>query len=163
MSLGMSTLAPGDRMPDLTLTDQQGQDVRLVDRARERTLVVYFYPKDETLGCTAQACAFRDAYEDFTTAGAEVIGISDDSVESHAGFQKHHRLPFTLLSDHGGKARKAFRVGGSLGGLIKGRVTFVVDRGGVIRHVFESQVRVGKHVEEALKMVKQLEQAAAGG
>ena len=147
-------LQPGDRMPDVTLPGADG-DVRLHDLAKDKALVVYFYPKDETAGCTAQACSFRDSYEDFKAAGAEVIGISDDSVASHESFAKHHRLPFILLSDPGGTARKAFGVGKTLG-LINGRATFVVDRSGVIRHVFESQLRIGKHIDEALAKIKTL-------
>lgn len=152
-------LQPGDRMPDVTLPGAGGTAVRLHDVAKDRTLVVYFYPKDETAGCTAEACSFRDSYEDFKTAGAEVIGISDDSVASHDSFARHHRLPFVLLSDPGGTARKAFGVGKTLG-LIPGRATFVVDRAGVIRHVFESQIRIGKHIDEALATVRKLEKAA---
>lgn len=149
------TLEPGDRIPDLTLPGKGGP-VRLHDFVGKKTLVVYFYPKDETAGCTAEACSFRDSYEDFTAAGAEVIGISGDSVASHESFASHHRLPFVLLSDPDGTARTAFGVRKTFG-LIPGRVTFVIDRGGVVRHVFESQVRVGKHVSEALDVVKRLE------
>lgn len=152
------TLQPGDPMPDLTLPGPSGP-VRLRDRLGERTLVVYFYPKDETAGCTAQACSFRDSYEDFTAAGAEVIGISGDSVSSHESFARHHRLPFLLLSDPEGAARTAFGVGKTLG-LLPGRVTFVIDRDGVIRHTFDSQIRVGKHVADALAVVKRLQRAA---
>jgi peroxiredoxin Q/BCP len=148
-------LQAGDKMPDVTLPGAGGASVRLHDLLA-KTLVVYFYPKDETPGCTAEACSFRDSYEDFKTAGAEVIGISDDSVASHESFAKHHRLPFVLLSDPGGAARKAFGVGKTLG-LFNGRVTFVIDRTGVIRNVFESQIRIGKHIDEALAMVRQLE------
>jgi thioredoxin-dependent peroxiredoxin len=150
------SLQPGDPMPDLTLPGPEGRTVRLHDLAADKTLVVYFYPKDETMGCTAQACSFRDSYEDFKAAGAEVIGISDDSVVSHESFARHHRLPFVLLSDPGGKARTAFGVARSLG-LINGRVTFVVDRSATIRMRFESQLRVGKHVQDALAMVKTME------
>src|SRR4051794_27171870 len=117
-------LQPGARIPDLTLPGPGGTTHNLVELAHKKTLVVYFYPKDETLGCTAEACSFRDSYEDFTAAGAEVIGISDDSVASHESFAQHHRLPFLLLSDPGGKARKAFGIGTSAFGLVKGRVTF---------------------------------------
>jgi peroxiredoxin Q/BCP len=153
-------LQPGDRIPDLSLPGPAGTTHNLLELAAKKTLVVYFYPKDETLGCTAEACGFRDSYEDFTAAGAEVVGISDDSVATHESFAKHHRLPFVLLSDPGGKARTAFGVGTSGFGLIKGRVTFVVDRTGVVRMAFDSQIRVNKHVREALAAVKQLEQTA---
>jgi peroxiredoxin Q/BCP len=148
-------LQPGDKIPDLTLPGPSGKMVRLLDLAADKTLVVYFYPKDETAGCTAEACSFRDSYEDFKTAGAEVIGISSDSTESHEKFATHHRLPFILLSDPGAKARAAFGVPKTLG-LIAGRVTFVVEKGGTIRLAFESQIRIGKHIEDALATVRKL-------
>ena len=109
-----------------------------------------------TAGCTAEACSFRDAYEDFKAAGADVIGVSADDGASHEAFKAKHRLPFTLLSDPGGAAAKAFGVKKTFG-VIAGRVTFVIDRAGVIRHKFDSLVRVHKHVEDALEVVKQLE------
>ena len=95
----------GDKAPDFTLPSQAGEPVRLQDRLGERVVVLYFYPKDNTSGCTAEACAFRDSYEDFTEAGAEVIGVSSDSADKHAGFASKHRLPFTLLADQGGRVR----------------------------------------------------------
>jgi thioredoxin-dependent peroxiredoxin len=140
----------GDPMPDVTLAGEAGP-VRLRDRVG-KALVVYFYPKDETLGCTREACGFRDSYEDFVAAGADVIGISRDDAASHAGFKSHHRLPFTLLTDPGGQVAKAWGVKGALG--LPGRVTFVFDEAGVCRHRFDSQIRVGKHVDEALEVVK---------
>ncbi len=118
-------------------------------------LVLYFYPKDETGGCTMQACAFRDAFESFTDAGAIVVGVSDDSLESHRSFAEHRRLPFPLLADESGELRKAFGVPNWLG-ILRNRVTFVIDRGGVVRHVFQAQLQATKHVEEALRIVQQL-------
>src|SRR4051812_2560033 len=111
----------GDVMPETTLVGETGP-VHLRDRLG-KTLVVYFYPKDETYGCTKEACSFRDQYEDFVAAGADVIGVSGDDAESHASFKQHHRLPFTLLTDPGGKIARAWGVN-SLG-ILKGRVTFV--------------------------------------
>ncbi|MBE2250266.1 MAG: peroxiredoxin [Myxococcus sp.] len=146
----------GQRAPEVSLLGPNGAPVKLSEYVGKKTVVLYFYPKDETRGCTAQACSFRDAYQDFTQAGAEVIGVSADDEASHASFKSHHRLPFVLLSDPGGVAAKAFEVKKSLG-LFAGRVTFVIDRGGVIRHRFESQLRIGDHVEQALALVKQLE------
>jgi peroxiredoxin Q/BCP len=142
----------GDAMPDVTLAGESGP-VRLRDRIGKK-LVVYFYPKDETYGCTAEACSFRDQYEDFVTAGAEVIGVSRDDAASHAGFKSHHKLPFTLLTDAGGKVAKDWGVKGSLG--LPGRVTFVFDDKGVCKHRFDSMLRFGKHVDEALEIVKRL-------
>jgi thioredoxin-dependent peroxiredoxin len=146
----------GDKAPDFTLPSQSGDQVRLSGRLGERVVVLYFYPKDETTGCTREACAFRDSYEVFTQAGAEVIGVSSDSVESHAGFAGHHKLPFTLLSDEGGRVRKTYGVPATLG-LLPGRVTYVIDRAGVVRHVVNSQVHIGRHIDAALTVVRELQ------
>jgi peroxiredoxin Q/BCP len=140
-------------MPDVTLVGESGP-MRLRDRLTGKALVVYFYPKDETMGCTREACSFRDAYEDFVRAGADVIGVSRDDTASHAGFKAHHRLPFTLLTDPGGQLARAWNVTGRLG--LAGRVTFVFDKDGVCRHRFDSTVRFGKHVDEALQVVQRL-------
>ena len=143
----------GDQLPDATVIGESGP-VKLRDKLG-KTLVIYFYPKDETPGCTKEACSFRDAYEDFTAAGAEVLGISRDDGASHASFKQNHRLPFTLLSDVDGNAGAAFGIKKTLG-FIPGRVTFVFDKAGVCKSRFESQIRVGKHVDDALALVKKL-------
>ena len=147
-------LGVGDPAPDFTLPSSSGV-VRLADVLRDKTVVLYFYPRDETAGCTAEACAFRDSYEVFTQAGAEVIGVSDDTVESHRSFATHHRLPFQLLSDPGGEVRRLYGVSGFLG-LIPGRVTFVIDRQRIVRHVFDSQFKATRHVVEALETIRRL-------
>ncbi len=149
----MANLQPGDPMPDTTLVGPEGP-TKLRDRVG-KPLVVYFYPKDETYGCTKEACSFRDQYEDFLAAGAEVIGVSRDDASSHAKFREHHRLPFTLLSDPGGGVAASWGVRNTLG-ILPGRVTFVFDKAGVLRHRFESAVRFGRHVDEALDVVKAL-------
>jgi peroxiredoxin Q/BCP len=146
----------GDKAPDFTLPSQSGEPVRLQDRFGERVLVLYFYPKDNTSGCTAEACAFRDSYEVFTDAGAEVIGVSSDSVARHEAFAGKHQLPFTLLSDQGGLVRKLYGVPAVLG-LIPGRVTYVIDRQGTVRHVFSSMTNISQHVGDALQVVRQLQ------
>lgn len=146
----------GDKAPDFTLPSQSGEPVRLFDRLGEHVVVLYFYPKDETRGCTAEACAFRDSHEVFTDAGAEVIGVSSDSVDKHAAFAGRHELPFTLLSDKGGQARKSFGVPTTLG-LIPGRVTYVIDRTGVVRHIFNSMTNINQHVSDALETVRKLQ------
>jgi len=146
----------GDKAPDFTLPSQSGEQVRLQDRIGQGVVVLYFYPKDETSGCTREACAFRDSHEVFTDAGAEVIGVSSDSVDKHAAFATHHKLPFTLLSDKGGKVRKAYEVPSTLG-FIPGRVTYVIDRDGTVRHVFNSMTNIDRHVKDALEVVRRLQ------
>jgi peroxiredoxin Q/BCP len=146
------TAAPvqvGDLAPDFTLPSQSGESVALHDLLSQRAVVLYFYPKDETPGCTAEACSFRDSYEVFRDAGAEVVGVSSDSVTSHQSFADHHGLPFVLLSDVGGKVKKRYGVRSTLG-IIPGRVTYVIDRQRVVRHVFSSQMNIDGHVREAL-------------
>jgi len=142
----------GEPMPDVTLYSESGP-VKLRDKIG-KALVVYFYPKDQTFGCTREACSFRDQYQDFTDAGAEVIGISRDDAASHDEFKAKHRLPFVLLTDKGGAVANAWGVKGALG--MPGRVTFVFDKAGVCRHRFESMILFGKHVDEALEVVKRL-------
>lgn len=142
----------GAPIPDLSLPDAGGHPLRLRELVGEKILVIYFYPKDDTPGCTAQACGFRDAYEDFVEAGAEVIGISQDTGASHAAFAAKHGLPFRLLSDPEGEARRAFGVGKTLG-LLPGRVTFVVGRDGRVIDRFSSQLRVKEHVARARRLV----------
>jgi peroxiredoxin Q/BCP len=146
----------GDKAPDFTLPSQSGEQVRLYDRLGERVVVLYFYPKDNTPGCTAEACAFRDSHEVFTDAGAEVIGVSSDSSDRHAAFAGRHNLPFTLLSDRGGRVRKSYGVPAVLG-VVPGRVTYVIDREGTVRHVFNSLTNIGQHVGDALDVVRRLQ------
>jgi thioredoxin-dependent peroxiredoxin len=156
----MAAVSVGDKAPDFTLPSQSGDPVRLYDRIGQRVVVLYFYPKDDTRGCTAEACAFRDSYEVFTDAGADVIGVSSDSVDRHAAFAGKHDLPFTLLSDAGGKVRKAYQVPATLG-IIPGRVTYVIDRDGTVRHVFSSMTNINGHVKDALEVVKRLQAGQA--
>jgi peroxiredoxin Q/BCP len=143
----------GDRAPDFTLPDRTGRSVRLSDYRGKQAVVLYFYPKDDTPGCTKEACAFRDQYEVFRDAGAEVIGISSDSAESHSKFAEKYKLPFVLVADRGGAVRKQYGVPATLG-LLPGRVTFVIDREGIVRHVFNSQLQATRHVEEALRSLQ---------
>ncbi len=145
----------GDRAPGFTLSDQSGTMVSLKRFLGSKIIVLYFYPKDFSRGCTAEACAFRDSYDVFVEAGAQVIGISSQSVESHNKFALLNKLPFILLSDEGGKIRKLYGVPTSFG-LLPGRVTYVIDRKGIVRHIFSSQLDAKKHIEEALSIVKNL-------
>lgn len=146
----MSAITAGMTAPDFELPDQQGNSVRLSGFRGKRPVVVYFYPKDDTTGCTMQACRFRDDFDKFSVSGAVILGISDDSTESHGRFVSKYQLPFTLLSDKGGQVRKLYGVKKTFG-VIPGRVTFVIDRDGLVRHVFSSQSNPVRHVEEALQ------------
>ncbi len=150
----------GDVAPDFTLQDQTGQAVRLKDLLGKKTVVLYFYPKDDTPGCTIEARAFRDSYAEFTTAGAEVVGVSADTVASHRRFAQHHDLPFLLLSDRQGVVRKLYGVQQTLG-ILPGRVTYVIDTSGVVRHIYSSQLRVIRHSRESLDVVQALGAAGA--
>ena len=145
----------GDKAPDFILDSQTGENVTLSDFFGKKNVVLYFYPKDETPGCTREACTFRDSYELFTDLGAEVIGVSADTVESHKAFAEHHNLPFTLLSDLDNNVRKLYGATSTLG-FIPGRVTFIIDKKGVIRHVFSSQLQPEKHIEEAKEVLKRI-------
>jgi peroxiredoxin Q/BCP len=146
----------GDKAPDFTLPSQSGTPVSLSDYRGERVVVLYFYPKDNTRGCTAEACAFRDSHEVFAEAGAEVIGVSSDSVDSHGEFSSRHHLPFVLLSDKSGAVRKRYGVPTSFG-ILPGRVTYVIDREGTVRHIFSSMTNIDRHVGDALAVVKRLQ------
>jgi thioredoxin-dependent peroxiredoxin len=146
-------LQVGDKVPHFSAIDTNANVFESDTVVGKKALVIYFYPKDDTPGCTIQACTFRDQYEDFKALGAEVIGISSDSVKSHQKFAKQYRLPFTLLSDGDKKLRKLFGVPNDLLGLIPGRVTYVADKNGVIQLVFNSMS--GKiHIEKALEILK---------
>jgi peroxiredoxin Q/BCP len=146
----------GDKAPDFTLPSQMGDNVTLSEYFGKKNIVLYFYPKDETRGCTREACEFRDRYNVFTRLGAEVLGVSSDTLESHKSFATHHGLPFLLLSDKKGKVRGLYGVPSTMG-IIPGRVTYIIDRKGVVRHIFSSQFQPEKHIEEALKILEDLE------
>jgi len=145
----------GDKAPDFALPSQIGDNVTLSEYFGKKNVVLYFYPKDETPGCTKEACTFRDSYEELTSLGAEVLGVSGQSVESHKSFATHYGLPFLLLSDKDNRVRKLYGVPSSMG-LIPGRVTYIIDKQGVVRHIFVSQVQAERHVEEAKTALKEL-------
>lgn len=146
-------LKPGSLAPEVALADQHGTPFRLSALRGHKNAVLFFYPKDETAICTKEACAFRDSYADFMATDTEVVGISDDDTASHRGFAQHWRLPFTLLSDVEGRARKAFGVGRWLG-LLRGRATFVIDKQGVVRAVIEDRFNAERHVRDALAALR---------
>jgi peroxiredoxin Q/BCP len=148
------TIKVGDKAPDFALPDQDGKPLRLSDLIGKKVVVLYFYPKDFTRGCTEEACSFRDTYQIFKDAGAEVVGVSSDSTESHKKFAEEYKLPFELLSDSNGEVRELY--GASSWAGIPGRITFVIDRTGTIRMVFSSQLQPTKHIQEALQIIKEI-------
>jgi peroxiredoxin Q/BCP len=147
-------LAAGDRAPLIALRDQNGVE-RRSDQLAGKALVLFFYPKDDTPGCTAEACAFRDSYGDLQAMGAEVWGVSGDDAASHQRFASRHNLPYPLLVDQGNQLRKAFGVPGVLG-LLPGRVTYVIDGDGLIRHVFNNLLDGAAHRNEARAALQRL-------
>jgi len=151
-------ITEGSPVPSFILPDQHGNQVN-INNFLGKPMVIYFYPKDETAGCTKEACSFRDAYEAFQNVGAEVIGISSDSVASHKSFGQKLRLPFILLSDEGGRVRKQFGVPSGWLGLFPGRVTYIIDRDGIVRYIFNSQLQIQKHINKALEVLEGLEKA----
>jgi peroxiredoxin Q/BCP len=146
-------LKVGEKAPDFTATADDGTLVTMHDLHKERNLVLYFYPKDETIGCVAEACAFRDNWERVVQLGAIVAGVSSDSPGSHAAFKRRHGLPFYLLSDPNSEIRRLYRADGLL---LPARVTYVIDIGEVIRGVFKSQLRARDHVTRALEYLSKV-------
>jgi peroxiredoxin Q/BCP len=149
-------LKTGNHCPPFVLKDQHGNTVNSEDLIGEQLLVIFFYPKDDTRGCTLEACAFRDEHETFVDEGAKVIGISSDSIASHHRFAQKFRLPYTLLADDKKEVRKAFQVPGNLFGLIPGRVTYIVDKNGFIRGIYNSLTDPHGHIKKALECVRSL-------
>ena len=154
----MNKIQVGSRIPSFKLLDQHGEEFDINSILGKKNLVIYFYPKDDSPGCTAEACYFQDQFEVFKEAGAEVIGISSQSVKSHKQFAEKYRLTYTLLSDMGNKIRKQFGVPAGFFGLLPGRVTYIVDKTGKVIFMFNSQVQATKHVDEALKVLQDLGQ-----
>lgn len=152
----------GEPAPDFELPRPDGTVVRLRDLIADKTLVLFFYPRDETVGCTIEACAFRDAYLDFLAAGAEVVGVSRDDADSHRRFAAANALPFPLLIDPDGAVHERYGIRRQMGGLIKDRVTFVIDRHGIVRLVFGSKLRFAAHAAQSLELVRALNKVPAG-
>ncbi len=144
-------LRVGDKAPDFTGISDSGEKITLSEKLKEGPVVLYFYPKDETPGCVAEACAFRDRWEDVRKLGATILGVSSDSAESHKKFKANRNLQFTLIADEDKQIRKAY---GATGTLIPSRITFVIDKQGTIREVYNSQLNASNHVEVALKSLK---------
>lgn len=137
----MATLQAGDKAPGFTAKDQNGREVSLSD-FKGKTVILYFYPKDDTPGCTAEACDFRDNYQSLLSKGYEVIGVSTDSEKSHKKFETKHSLPFTLISDESKEVNEAYGVWGEknmYGKVYMGtiRKTFIINGDGIITHVID--------------------------
>jgi thioredoxin-dependent peroxiredoxin len=145
----------GDPAPEFKLLSATGEPVSLGDFHGRSEVVLFFYPKNHSPICTAEACSFRDSYEAFREAGAEVIGVSGDSIDSHRRFAGRHGLPYRLLSDADGSLRARYGVPRTLG-VFPGRVTYLIDRDGIVRHIFSSQFQAARHVQEALRVLKQI-------
>lgn len=153
-STNMVALGVGSSVPSFSLKDQNGEVFEYDSVKGKSNLVIYFYPKDDSPGCTKEACSFRDQFEVFKKADAQIIGISGQSVKSHFEFAKKHRLNYTLLSDEGNKVRKLFGVPTNFFGLLPGRVTYVVNKQGKVIFIFNSQINAEKHIDEALQILK---------
>ena len=151
----MPSITVGNRAPQFTATAHTGEPVALADYLGKQVVVLYFYPRDGTPVCTAEACGFRDAYADFLAAGTAVIGVSVNSIESHRRFADQRRLPFPLVSDEDRAIEKAFGVPKLLG-FLPGRTTYVIDKQGVVRHVFTAHLTADRHIQEALRVVREL-------
>lgn len=147
------SLKVGDSIPHFELLNQHGELFNSETVLGVKPLVVYFYPKDETPGCTAEACSFRDHYEEFLELGAEVIGISSDGVKSHQKFATRHKLPFVLLSDSKKKVQGLFKLPKILFGLFTKRITFVIDKEGLVSYV-HSSLMPDTHIKKALQQLK---------
>jgi peroxiredoxin Q/BCP len=152
----MTKIETGSKLPLFTLPDQHGNLFDIAAVTGKKNLVIFFYPKDDSPGCTKEACYFRDQFEVFNQADALIIGISGQSVESHKNFAEKYRLSYTLLSDEGNKIRDLFGVPTNLFGILPGRVTYIADKSGTVVHVFKSQGQATMHVDEALRILESI-------
>lgn len=155
-TIDMKKIEIGSGIPAFALNDQNGTLFDINSILGKKNLVIYFYPKDDSPGCTKEACYFRDQFEVFNEVDALIIGISGQSVESHKAFAEKYRLTYTLLSDEGNKVRKLFGVPTNFFGLLPGRVTYIIDKSGKVIYLFDSQMQAAQHVDEALRILKSL-------
>ena len=155
----LARLETGDRAPDFTLPSSAGENISLSQFLGKRRVVIFFYPMDESPVCSREVEAFRDKYEAFKELGAEVLGISSQSVDSHKSFSGHHKLPYVLLSDSDSIVRKLYGVSSTLG-IVSKRVTFVLDKEGIITYIFSSQLQPAKHAEQALHALKKADNSS---
>lgn len=145
----------GDTIPHFKAKDTHGHDFDSFEIVGKVPVVIYFYPKDDTPGCTAQACSFRDQYEDFKDLGVEIIGVSSDSIASHQKFAKQYKLPFKLLSDSEKSIRNLFGVSSGIFGLLPGRVTYIADKNGVVVSILDNMMAT-QHIPKSLEAIKKL-------
>lgn len=145
----------GDRLPKFLLKNRNGIEISSHSFIEKKNLIVYFYPKDETKVCTAQACAFRDQYQDFVDNNCEVVGVSSDTEESHDKFSQNHQLPFLLLSDSQRIIRKLFQVPKDVFGLLPGRYTYVFNQKGELIHIFHATFNAQSHIDAALQALSE--------
>lgn len=146
----------GDKCPIFSLNDQDGNLVHIQKYIGKKILAIFFYPKDNTQGCIKEVCSIRDSHEEFKDLGCEVFGISSDSVKSHKQFAIEQRLSFKLLADTKKEVRNAFGVPRNLFGLIPGRVTYIIDKKGIVRGIYNSLSDSEGHIENALEIVKKI-------
>jgi peroxiredoxin Q/BCP len=144
----------GDKIPSFTLLNQNNQEVDINSFVGTKNIVIYFYPKDNTPGCTKEACSFRDAMQNLNNLDCEIIGISADSVSSHKAFATQYNLKFNLLSDTNNQIRKLFGVPRNLFGIIPGRVSYICDKEGIVLHIVNSQINPDKHIQETIETLE---------
>ncbi|ADB86401.1 peroxiredoxin [Saccharolobus islandicus] len=143
----------GDKAPLFEGIADNGERISLSHFIGKHNIVIYFYPKDDTPGCTREACAFRDNWDLLKDYDVVVIGVSSDDINSHKKFKEKYKLPFILVSDPDKKIRELY---GAKGFILPARITFVIDKKGIIRHIYNSQTNPANHVNEALKTLKQI-------
>jgi peroxiredoxin Q/BCP len=153
-------LKEGTTAPDIDAELDDGTRFRLSEQKGAKNVVLYFYPKDFTPGCTREACAFRDNYSDIEQYDAMIVGVSTDSAESHKSFREKHSLPFPLIPDPDKRIVKAYDSDG-LFGITTARVTYVIDKQGVIRAALRHDFAVGRHLPEVLDALRQIEPNAS--
>jgi peroxiredoxin Q/BCP len=160
--MGAMSLKIGDEAPSFDVTASDGRRLRLEEYRGKKVVVLYFYPKDNTRVCTAEACGFRDMYEDLAASDVEIIGVSIDSDASHRGFAEKHRLPFPLVADPDKALARRYGATGGLVGLVglTKRVTFVIDKNGRVAGIFDSMRDAGAHLDGVRTTVNRLRSAA---
>ncbi|HWO93800.1 MAG TPA: peroxiredoxin [Dehalococcoidia bacterium] len=149
----------GSPAPDFSAPLDTGETFTLADWRGKKNVVLYFYPKDNTRGCTQEACTFRDNYDEIGKYDAIIVGVSSDSVESHQGFREKHNLPFPLIADTDKRVSKLYDARG-LFGFMTARVTYVIDKDGVIRDAFRHEMAIGDHLRDVLAALEKMTSAA---